>query len=380
MTAAKATQGLDGTGRARTADRILVHGIGWLGGWLGYNIHARSFFSALARHVPTIASTAEQPDSPCKADQALAQHIFADRARATVALLYGSAVEEPLRAAQGRRIAYTVWESTRLPAGWVEALRNCDEVWTTSTWGASVFARNGLDPSRVRVVPEGVDPEIFNPDVPATDILARRQGFKFLHVGRFEDRKGTRQLLRAFDKAFGPDDEAVLVLSCHNPFEPDFDIAAELRALDLRHPENLLVIPPVARHDVFAGLYTACDAFVAPTRAEGWGLPICEAMACGLPVIATGYSAPVDYLGPESYWLDHRLVPVATPFFDADDGDLGMWAEPDFDHLVALLREVRWSPEDARRRGAAAGARIRKDFSWDASARTAATLLWEALE
>ena len=43
-------------------------------------------------------------------------------------------------------------------------------------------------------------------------------------------------------------------------------------------------------------MYAQSDAFVMPTRGEGWGLPICEAMAMGLPVVATNFSGPTAYL------------------------------------------------------------------------------------
>lgn len=47
---------------------------------------------------------------------------------------------------------------------------------------------------------------------------------------------------------------------------------------------------------VFPRLYKSADAFVLPTRGEGWGLPIAEAMAMSLPVLATNWSGPTAYL------------------------------------------------------------------------------------
>jgi glycosyltransferase involved in cell wall biosynthesis len=139
----------------------------------------------------------------------------------------------------------------------------------------------------------------------------------------------------------------------------------------------LVFIPPVARHDVLAGLYTACNAFVAPSRAEGWGLPIIEAMACGLPVITTDHSAPRDYLGAESYRVSCRMIPIPKPFFEPSDGDFGMWAEPNVADLSRRMREVYANPETAKTRGETAGARIRSRFTWDAAAGQAVSALAE---
>src|SRR3546814_211012 len=165
--------------------------------------------------------------------------------------------------------------------------------------------------------------------------------FRFLAVGRWEGRKGMAELVSAVDAEFGEDDEVELVLAGLHAQQPAPDLRAELRALRLRRPGRLKIIPPVAGHRTFAGLYTSCDAFVAPSRAEGWGLPVTEAMACGLPVIVTGYSGPTAFIGEAAWRIDHRLVPVDDPFFERAAGDLGLWSEPDGAHTSGreLCRE-----------------------------------------
>jgi glycosyltransferase involved in cell wall biosynthesis len=348
--------------------RRLIHGIGWFDGPYGYNVHARGFFSALARRNPTIISPLVHADGPYARDREVARRIRDDKDIVTIALLYGNMAGTITRDAPGPRVIYTVWESTRLPDDWVAALRGADQVWTASRWGAAVMARNGVDPAHLHVVPEGVDPVLFNPNIPPTEVIAGRPGFKFLNIGRFEERKGTACLVRAFDQEFGPRDDALLVLACHNPHERNFDMAEVLRSLELRHPEKLLFIPPVARQDVLASLYTASDVFVAPSRAEGWGLPITEAMACGLPVITTDHSAPRDYLGPESFRVSKIMTPIGTPYFDVSDGDLGMWADPDLADLRRQMRNVYENRDAARIAGITASRRIRSNFTWDRAA------------
>lgn len=346
----------------------VVHGIGWFDGPFGYNVHARGFFTALAKRLPTVVSPLIEKEGPFERDRRIMRRIRADRDTVTIALLYGNLAGEVLRDAVGPRILYTVWESTKLPDDWLPPLLAADQVWTASRWGAAVMARNGVDPGRLYVVPEGVDPEIFNPRAPATEVILDRPGYKFLNIGRFEDRKGTALLVRAFDAEFELDDDALLVLACHNPHQVGFDIGAELRSLNLKHPEKLVFVPPVARQEVLASLYTACDAFVAPSRAEGWGLPIIEAMACGLPVVTTDHGAPLDYLGPEAYRVAKVMTTITTPYFDVRDGDLGMWAEPDPMDLRRRMREVYENRDAARFFGMSASRRIRSNFNWDRAA------------
>lgn len=356
-------------------DLAVIHGIGWLEGPFGYNVHARGFFSALARRVPTSVSSLFTLDGPHETDRETLRRLYSDQSIASVALMYGQLSGKVLRGAPGPRIIYTVWESTRLPEDWIAPLKEADQVWTPSRWGAAVMARNGINAENLHVIPEGVDSKIFNPATPPTDVLAAHGGYKFLHIGRFEDRKGTSRLIRAFDEEFGPRDDALLVLACHNPHQDGFDIGEELRALNLENPEKLVFIPPVARHDVLAGLYTACDAFVAPSRAEGWGLPIIEAMACDLPVIVTGHSAPLDFLGPEAFRISSTMTSITTPYFQSSDGDLGMWAEPDRAHLRRLMRAVHDDPVAAKAKGRIGGRRIRANFTWDHAADRAISAL-----
>ena len=360
---------------AQPARPAVIHGIGWVDGPFGYNVHARGFFSALAKLAPTVVSPLFVLEGPYEEDRRALRLLYPDQRITSVALMYGNLAGEVLRAAPGAKVIYTVWESTRLPDDWLSPLKSADQVWTASRWGAAVMARNGVAPSRLHVVPEGVDPVIFNPDVPPTDVIAARDGYKFLNIGRFEDRKGTRILIQAFDAEFSSHDDAILILACHNPHETGFDVATELRSLDLKHPEKLLLIPPVTRHDMLASLYTACDVFVAPTRAEGWGLPITEAMACGLPVIITNHSAPLDYIGPESYRISNAMTPIRVPYFDVTDGDLGMWAEPDPMHLRRQMRAVFTDRAAAKARGDIAGRRIRSNFTWNRAASRAMVAL-----
>jgi len=359
----------------RVTELPLVHAIGWFEGRLGYNVHTANLFGALSRRLPVVATSLQMLDGPLASDRALIRRLWPERQVVSIALLHGQLMHVLDGAPPGRRIAYTVWESTKLPDDWLESLGRADEIWVPTEWNRAVFAANGIDPRHIRVVPEGVDPELFHPDVPPVPDLARRSGFKFVNVGKWEERKGTALLIKAFDDEFGPADDAWLVLSCYNPHTPDMDVRAELRALRLRRPERLLFIPPIRDHGRMAEVYTSCDAFVSPTRAEGWGLPIIEAMACGLPVIVTGYSGHTAFLGPHAYRIDHRLVPVSDPYFPAADGNHGLWAEPDVGHLRRLMRYVHDHRDEARARGLAGGADVRRQFSWqEAAAKAAETI------
>jgi glycosyltransferase involved in cell wall biosynthesis len=87
------------------------------------------------------------------------------------------------------------------------------------------------------------------------------------------------------------------------------------------------------------GLYTEADALLSLHRAEGFGLTLAEAMAGGLPVVATGYSGNLDFMPPGSAELVHyRRVPIARTEGDYREG--WPWAEPDLDAAASALRRL----------------------------------------
>ena len=116
-----------------------------------------------------------------------------------------------------KRLACVVWETTRIPRDKLRFIEELDEVWTPSSWGKSLLVENGVAEAEIRVIPEGVDTELFKPS-------PRPRGdegkFRFLCVGKWAERKGIKDLLKAFCAAFGPHEQVELILHCVNPFDP----------------------------------------------------------------------------------------------------------------------------------------------------------------
>lgn len=352
-----------------------AHILGWFEGSEGYNVLTRNFADALARRMPVYRTRLPRKHG----DWAwVAPEVAGHRGTGDLANILFSWGDQTFHLAKmpGLKIAYVIWETTKLPDSWLEPLRAADRYWVPCHQAKDMLIQNGFSADEIDVVPLGMDVSVFHPKVPPEPAIADLEGFKFIHVGRWQHRKGTRELLRAFDAEFAGDPDARLILSCANPMRPDIDIASELRAMDLSCLDQLTFLGDGIGNERMAGIFAAADAGVFPTRSDPWGLPISEAMACGLPVIATHYSGPADYMTADTgYPLSWE--PASCPWMPAmmADGDFGMWSEPDFDELRRLMRRIHENREEARAIGARAAAHIAENWTWDHAAEKAQSAL-----
>ena len=247
------------------------------------------------------------------------------------------------------RVVARAMSEADLTADKAQCLRvRADEVWVPTAWHVDRFVAAGVPRSRIRVIPEPVDTEFFSPShllppaptsLPAS-LLGSARPFTFFSVFKWELRKGWDLLLHAYWTEFGapsirPTRGVKLVLKTYLPsWEPGPALPQQLERFARRYfGTPLSSLPPVelVEADVsragLRALYAKSDAFVLPTRGEGWGLPIAEAMAMGLPAIATNFSGPSAFLTAQNA---HPLR-VATHLSDGS-------AEPSVADLRAAMR------------------------------------------
>jgi glycosyltransferase involved in cell wall biosynthesis len=117
------------------------------------------------------------------------------------------------------------------------------------------------------------------------------------------------------------------------------------------------------------------DALIFPSRGEGFGLPIVEAMATGLPVITTGWSAPTEFIKDKETGLLTNYKLVEADWYGVDSlgrdqkGLVGLGAKPDIDHVAELMRWVYENREEARAIGKRASKDVARNWTWDRSAK-----------
>jgi glycosyltransferase involved in cell wall biosynthesis len=260
------------------------------------------------------------------------------------------------------------WEFGAIPTIWLAPFRDyAEEVWVPSRFVRDCFLQAGLSAQRVHVIPNGVDPQLFQPGQEPFP-LQTTASCKFLFVGGTIHRKGIDVLLEAYRRAFTRHDDVCLVVKDlgGSSFYRG-QTAAQRVARFQEQPNNpaLEYLDAELTDEQMACLYAACDCLVAPYRGEGFGLPIAEALACARPAIVTGHGAALDFCSHDNAYLI-PACPVYSPtrrIGEWETVDYPWLAEPDRDALIDLLRHVAAHPDEAHAKGQAGAALIRSRFT-----------------
>ncbi|HZU79409.1 MAG TPA: glycosyltransferase family 1 protein [Acidimicrobiales bacterium] len=213
----------------------------------------------------------------------------------------------------------------------------------------------GVEPSRVRAIAHGIPAHTLDrlrraagarADAPPVSLPAGT-GRYIVAVGTIEPRKDLPTLVRAFDRLAGARPDVALVIAGGEGWgvEP-LDEAVHRSSFASR-----IVRTGYVPDDVLARLLAGAAVLAFPSLYEGFGLPPLEAMAAGVPVVATAAGAVPEVVGDGAV-----VVPVADPDALADG-------------LASVLDD-----DDRRAALVAAGSRRAAQFSWESCAAGLAAL------
>lgn len=252
------------------------------------------------------------------------------------------------------------WEESGLPAHWVEDFNtHLQGITCLSGHVRKVLIDHGVE---VPLAISGCGVDHWQRIEPDPSFRLEARSFRFLHVSSCFPRKGADLLLAAYGQAFSATDDVSLVIKTFaNPHNEIHRWLATARATCPDFPEVLVIEEDLSEARLKA-LYQQCQVLVAPSRAEGFGLPLAEAMISGLAVVTTAWGGQLDFCNHHTAWLvDYRFAPSRS-HFDLFDS---VWAEADVDHLSQCLRTVHATPTDRRRARSDAGREfLLAGFSW----------------
>jgi glycosyltransferase involved in cell wall biosynthesis len=232
----------------------------------------------------------------------------------------------------------TMWEADRLPAVWPERLNRARAIIVPSRFLVDVFRRSGVSVP-VEVVAQGVDRGVYR-----YEQRPERESLTTLMVGTVDDRKHINEGIAAWKLVFADDPRARLVIKSR--FQKGDYRFTDARISFYKHDEATRGI---------AGWYHEADVLLALGN-EGFGLPLVEGMATGLPVIALNSEGQADICAEAGEYL----LPVDPvdwePCNDLHWGPAGVRGVPGVEDVAERLRWVATHRAEARAMGRAASA------------------------
>lgn len=218
-----------------------------------------------------------------------------------------------------------------------EVARRLERVITVSENSfKDISADHKVDPSKMHIVPVGVDPELFLP-VPG---VKRTPGMLITTASADVAMKGLRYLLEAVAKLRTERPEVTLTVI--GKAKPGGESARTIEDLGLEDAVTFVSGVPDER---IVELYSEAEVAVVPSLYEGFSLPAIEAMSCGIPLVATTGGAVPEVVGPDNETA--FLVPPG-----------------DSQALAAKLAHVLDHPQVAKRVGKAGRQRVIDHWSW----------------
>lgn len=231
-------------------------------------------------------------------------------------------------------IGIWLWELSQFPKEWENAFLQVDEIWAPSKFCCDTFKK--VSPVPVTLIPYGIEPAIDN-NLNRTFFNLPDNVFLFLvmfDVNSTMARKNPISAIKAFKYAFSKENKEVgIVIKINNATLEAVNIIKS----ELKGYKNVFIIDKTLSKIEVNTLIKLCDTFVSLHRSEGFGLVIAEAMYLKTPVIATYYSANVDFMSPSTACcIDYELVKIDKDYSMYKSNQ--MWAEPDIVQASVFMK------------------------------------------
>ena len=283
--------------------------------------------------------------------------------------------------------AMPIFETTKFNPQAVNYLKQLDGVIVLSDWAKQVVIENIGKNTPVYVVPGASD--CFDHGE-YSKIQRNPESFVFYTVGKFEMRKSHIEILEAFKVGFTDHKrEATLVMQVSNPFMPNMianltNILQQLGYKIMQHSavEGFLVaqsgnaivriFKQRVHKDTLFSLYKHAHCGLFPSKAEGWNLPLMEAIKMGLPCITTGYSAHTQYVNETSKYPKELILSNLTETVANDNaffrGDRGNWMNISTQELVEKMLYVVENYDKVEKEFKTTANYVKENFTWEKSA------------
>ncbi len=245
-----------------------------------------------------------------------------------------------------------------------QALESADAIIAVSAaMAADIRATFTVDPERIHAIPNGIDPVAFAPTANVDELVAREIDPTrpyVLFVGRLTEQKGIAHFLAALESI---DPQVPVVLAAGQADTPQLaaEVESAVSAARAGRSASVTWLSGMLDQRTLVQLYAHAAVFVCPSIYEPFGITNLEAMACGIPVVAsrTGGIPEVVVDGQTGLLVD--LPAGAGPMTPQGAGEFAS-------NLAVAINRVVHDPVRAAEMGAAGRQRAVEQFGWPAIA------------
>ncbi len=346
-----------------------------------YNKQYKLVISGLEKHIGKIPSEKEFQTYPLLQD---IYETFNEKKHYNI-LIYNNFPKDPSKGYQINqikadiKIGYFAWEESIFPKRWVKEFNeNFDILVTASIHTKIVFKRSGIKIPLI-VIPNALDDKYFDEKklkIIKNSILHdldnsishrnnfSKSNFTFFHNSSGMERKGIEELIKAFTSEFqNKRDVKLKIKSFANANNIIKDVLQKYQSQNI----DLIESNSFSEKEMIK-LYLTSDAYVSPSRAEGFNLPVLEAMSLEIPVITTAWGGHMDFCNDNnSFLLDYDLVPAVSHL----DNSGAYWAQVRVKDLRQKMQKVvkmKNSDSDILRMKIQAAKKTAQEFKWKNSA------------
>ena len=264
------------------------------------------------------------------------------------------------------RVGWSFSESPRMPVKnsykYMERANLVDILFVCSDASARMFREAAFD-KPIIVIPLGVDIDNY----PFIERDYKQVPFTFLHFTSQFMRKGTDLVLKAFRIVREQNPNIQLLVHCYkgvmtnNAINDIETTCKEYPGVIFERETNISQL-----HHSVLDVYRDCHCLIAPSREEGWGMCITEAMATGMPVITTRSSAMREYFSDRFGWWVN-LSNIYNPASIVYSTGVGYIGEPDITTLIDSMVIAINNRDICAIKGTAGSKYIKECLTWDHS-------------
>lgn len=240
------------------------------------------------------------------------------------------------------------WETSLLHSAWIPFCNKVDAMFVPCNFNVDILRNSGVT-RPIYVYKYSYDVNKFDGVKPHPLIYQNyKDRLKFYSIFQWSERKNPEGLLRSFLSTFTSEDKVVLFLKVYSGTNTERDRELVINKFnDVKNSLNksnfpsVVIISDLMTENLINQIHVACDVYLAPVRGEGFGMPLLDAAIAGKQIVATDWSAHVEFMDRDNhYFLPYTMRPVNKmpwiPWYLSNQ----MWADPDLTVMSDIMQTL----------------------------------------